>query len=608
MHDITSRYAFSKAPIYLLGFVCLTLPLLYWPPLFDASSLPREMIIAVCAGIGLILFCLDSIYKLSTITWNPVHLLIIGLGIWAVLSFFWSVDKGSSLLGITQFLSLLTFALLASRLSTQHIFEYILPLTLISASIAGLIGILQHFGVNPLLLRQQPPPASTFVNINYAANYFDLITPVALATLLLQPRTNKPQAILATIAFTLSLGFIVISRSRGSLLGLLVAVIAFYVVIRGIPDLKIQLKRAARIHFWSLILSLSIVIALAFTKTHIGPSAEKFNALLTLSPDTSIHLRLLFYQNALAGFRDRLWTGVGYGAFIMGFAPYIDAVHPITIVNQNNIIQYLHSDPLQMFFELGIPGGLVSIIIYLFIVTMSYKIIKSSSKTSHRFLGLGLMLALLASGAHAWVDFPLRLPTSAFFFWLWSGIVMGVYLKIFPAGEFKLIKSASLAIGLFGVAFTIYSSRLYIHYLEANRDVRTAMYHALRHDCPSVFRLSDKAMDNFGLDHLTRFWYAKVYTYCDAPNDQRLQAMNRILYLDPNMPLPYLTRAKIELSNHEFVAAANDFNIFRKFLPHLPDGYLGLAQVADKLGDQKQAEFWIKQAYEHSRDKMYGKK
>jgi predicted Zn-dependent protease len=100
-------------------------------------------------------------------------------------------------------------------------------------------------------------------------------------------------------------------------------------------------------------------------------------------------------------------------------------------------------------------------------------------------------------------------------------------------------------------------------------------------------------MNEFGLDHLTRFWYAKVYSYCDAPTNAKLEAMNRILALDPNMPLPYLTRGQIRMDKGDYEGAVTDFNTYRKLLPHRPEGYIGLGQVANHLNDKTQARYWL---------------
>lgn len=594
--------------VRLFALICLVIPLLYWPPAFDAAGLPREMLLAVCAGLGLFFSSFGFIQNSASHRWHLTMLLMLALLAWAGASYFWSVDKGSSLLGIMQFSSLIFLALVATQISYTDIMDYILPMALIAATLAGLIGIAQYFGFRPLDLRQLASPASTFVNVNYAANYFDLITPVALAALLIQDRQTTRLALLAATAFTASLGFQVISQCRGSWLGLVVIVISTILLCLLRPDFKSLLINAIRRHRWALIVSLLVVIGIvvigtAFTKPSVS-SHDKLETITSLTPDMSIKLRLDFYQNALVGFFNHPWKGVGYGAFIMGFSPYIDAVHPITIVNQNSIIGDLHSDPLQMFFELGVPGGLLSLSLYLMVIFLAWRIIRSSAPSSQRLLGFGLMLALLACGAHAWVDFPLHLPTSAFFFWFWSGLVIGLYLTIYPVKSIKFSRFTAIAIGFAGLAFTAYATYLYAGYLHANRDVRTAMVHAIHNDCPAVFKLTDRAMNNFGLDHLTRFWYAKVYTYCEAPVQTKLRAMNRILALDPNMPLPYLTRAQLELKKGELESAASDFNTYRKLLSHEPQGYIGLAQIASQLNQKSQVHYWLNQAYLHVSNKQ----
>ena len=561
------------------------------------------MLIAVSAGLGLILIAISPTRNADTLSWYPVNWLLVLLLIWATASFFWSVDKQSSLLGLTQLASLIILALLATRLSSDAVEKYVLPTTMIAATIVGLIGISQHFGWNPLLLRQLAPPASTFINRNYAANYLDLITPVAFCLLLIQSRPSKPLALLAATAFTASLGFLVISQTRGSWLGLLIVICALAIIYFFHREFRNLFIQAVRCHYLTIILSLTIVCILGFTKSYVGPEG-KLEAVLSMTPDVSVNIRLHAYQNALSGFIDSPLKGVGYGAFINGFSPYVDAVHPLTVINQNNVMQYLHSDPLQMFFELGLPGGFLSLAIYTLVILMAWRIIRSNASATKRLIGLGLMLALLASGTHAWVDFPLHLPTSAFYFWLWSGLVIGLYMQIFPKRPFTLPRSSLAMVGIIGLTFTLFSIYLYQGYLRANRDVRSAMIHAHRHECKSVFDLTDKAMNEFGIDHLTRFWFAKVYTYCDTTPSVKMHAMDRILLKNPNMPLPHLTRAWIRLNHGNIEGAITDFNTYRKLLPHRPEGYIGLGEAAIHLKNEAQARYWLQQARIRAPDDM----
>jgi len=582
----------SQGLKYLFCFICLVIPLLYWPPAFDAAGVPREMLLAVIAGLALTLFC-STCFRSVSIDWHPIFVLMLILLAWAILSYFWSEDIGSSQLAITQFASLIILTLLASRLTRNDVLDYVIPISLIAATITALIGIGQNFGFNPFLFRMSSgSPSSTFINSNYASNYFDLITPAAFAFLLLQPTSKNYMRFLAATAFTVSLSCLIICHSRGSWLGLLAVLVVLSIICLRNPDFRQLFFASLQRHSRSLIIALAFVVVIVSLPSKFPPS-EKLDAILSATPDTSIETRLHVYQNALVGIADHAWFGVGYGAFTMGFSPYIDAVHPVEMVSQTLILRYMHSDPLQMFFELGIPGGLISITIYILAVAMCWKILRSNAENRIRLLSLGLLLALIASGIHACVDFPLHLPTSAFFFWLWIGLITGLYLHVFPTKTIKLSRVMLIASSIAGLAFSIYSTQLYASYLRANSDVFTAMRNALQHKCDVVFKHSDKAMNEFGRDHLTRFWYAKVYTYCDAPANIKLQAMNRILALAPNMPLPYLTRGQIRLKNGDLEGAAADFNVYRKLLPHRPEGYIGLGQVANHLNDKVQARYWL---------------
>lgn len=584
---------------YLFSFICLVIPLLYWPAAFDAAGIPREGLIALSAGVALILFGLTQ-KTAQPISWHPVQLSILALLVWAAISYTWSVDRSSSILSLTQLTALIILYFAASRLSVKSIFEYIIPITLLAASIAALFAIGQNFGFNPLLFRMSSSsPSSTFINPNYASNFFDLMTPVALFFLLLQKPNRLEQKILACVALTTTLSCLVICHSRGSWLGLFIwatILIIFLVSKKNIRQMLIQPIKSNSIYL-SIALTCTLIISILPSQT---TSSEKINSLLSMSADASVETRIHAYENSLAGIIQNPLTGVGYGAFIMGFSPIVASYQPINFITKNQTLRYLHSDPLQIFFELGIPGGVLSLFIFFLVITMASRIVKSDKDPRIRIFVLGLLLALIASGSHSIFDFPLHLPTSAFFFWLWAGIITGLYIQLLPSRSVKPARIILISSALAGVIFSLFSLKLYTGYLGANRDIFIAIQNALHGKCETVYKYSNKAMNSFGLDHLTRFWYAKVYTYCNAPADEKLKAMNRIIALDPNMPLPYLTRGQLEFNSGDLVKASNDFNIFRKFLPYEPDGYLGLAHIAMKLNDKDHAQYWVEQALKHA--------
>lgn len=599
--DITTPFLSLSLnwPVVLFCLLALFLPLLYWPFAFNAAGVPRETLLSLGAGAGLVLFAVQTFRTAKPVAWHPLQMLLLLFLCWAIASLYWSVDRGSSFLAITQLVSLILLALLATQLSSETVQRYLLPAALISAILVALIGIGQYLGFNPLSLRQSSPPASTFLNKNYAANYLDLLVPIALAMLLSQSRPSKPLALLAATAFATGMGFLVISQTRGSWLGLLVAAIALIVACLVRRDLRKLLFKTVRLHRHALLISLIVVLLLTFAEYRVipeGATVGKLESIMSLTPDHSIQTRLDTYLNTAAGFLDQPWLGVGYGAFVTGFNPYVAAVKPVEIITQNYTMLHAHNDPLQIFFEVGLPGGLLAITVYLLTIMLAWRIVTSAMSVPVRLIGLGLMLALLASGAHALVDFPLRLPTSAFFFWLWVGLVIGLYMHTGTFRHVKISRTILIATGLFGLLFTFHTANLYYHYFRANSDILTAKLHVLNNNCAAAFKATDRAMNEFGIDHLTRFWYVKVYTYCDAPSNDKLRAMDRALANDPNLPLARLTRAQIQLADNYLLGAARDFNEYRKLLPHRPEGYSGLVSIALRLNKLDKARELLKEA------------
>ena len=586
------------------------LPLIYWHQLYEAASLPRYFLLGLVGSIALLLWGIGK--PDQPFTWHPGFGLILGFFGWAALSTSWSPDAGTSLIDITQLFSMLVLAFLAMQLSRNPAFlRYLVPAILAGSSLAGAIGIGQYLGDNPLGLRfnANSNPA-TFINPNHAAVYFDFIPWLAFAAMLFYQRSSLRW--LAAASLGLCLAYIYVNTSRGSLLALTVSGLIFMVLLFLKPEMRTWLKAGIVQRYREIALAILIPLVILLLPTFlpsIGENEEQWDTtLLEGKLDLSTEYRYAMYLNSLPAILENPVTGLGYGGMRVGFLPYSSSVKPIGFRTEKTVLRELHSDPLQYFVELGLPGGLLAIAIFFILIRAGWKTLSFATTPAKSTLSLGFMLGLLAGAVHALVDFPLRLPSSAAMFWLYAGVLLGLgsTRQVQLAGNsFRLVRPLSSGLGVIGIAFSLI---FYKSYLMSNHDLYKTLVNLKKGECVAAAQASEHGLETFAADFVLLTAHAQVYSVCSFPPDQKLIAMNRVLALDPVNSGARLTRGDLYNQANKPHFAMADFEKIVDALPHRPYAYAGLGDAARLQGDRPKARHYYLAALKRKPNYDYAKK
>lgn len=578
------------------------LPLVFTSQVFETASIPRHILIAVTACILLLHFSYKIVTNKVTLLISPLHIAFFIFYAWSMLSILWSEDIKNSTIELTQLTYYFIFAFVASQIIDKKHIHTILLAVYISASIAAFIGILQAFNINPLNLKMSTIVASTFNNKNHACNYFDLIIPLTLVSML---TTKSYSKYISSIAFTLILTFILVAKTKGSLLGYIVSILFFVVLLFKNQYLReniLQKKKIIQYIFLGLIVP-TLFYSIINTKiidNNTLASSSSWNTGLTQG---SINIRFSWYKNALSMLENNPLLGVGYGAFRKGFVPHASNPNIVKSLMEDHSVKQLHSDPFQTVLELGLVGGLFIIIIYSYIVFKSFTLLSTpdiNNKGSPNYLLLGLLLALISSITHSFVDFPMRLPSSAVLFWFLTGLIVILVSSENKKYTFKNKKiKILLGSGIFIISSILvyHSYDLYSRYFASSKLTYKATRSFVKNkDCSSARNEIDQAMDLFFEDDFVRQRYAQVYTSCKLSNSTKLSAMNRILDYDSTNMRARLTRASINLENRNLKPAKIDYDYVAYVLPHRPTAFLGLGDIATLQKDFISARKYYKKA------------
>ena len=587
----------SSSTVILTVFFAL-LPLIYSYQLIETVDLPRQILITLTACSLLFIFSYKFLFKPPIIlTLSPIHAFLFAFYVFALLSLVWSEDFKNSIPKLTQLTVYFVLAFIASQLPNKSIKRLFLAMY-VGAAIAALIGILQAFNLSPLNLNMSTALASTFGNKNHASVYFDLIIPLALISLL---TTRSYTKYLSAVTYILSLTFIILAKTKGSLLGFFAFTIIFLFLAYKNPILKTKLfqkKKIIQYTVFTFIIPLLIYSLANINFSKVTNVPTSWNKELT---SKSVNIRLSWYKNAYELLKENPLIGVGYGAFRKAFVPYVSFPNPVSSVNENNGVAQLHSDPYQTILELGLLGGGLIILIFSFIMYKSLNSLLKSTNTRHNnpdYILLGTSLALLSSITHSLVDFPLQLSTSATLFWFLSGIT----ITRFGDTVIKMVaKRKALLIGLivltFSFTLSVHSFNLYQRHVAASKLTYSATVSVLKNkNCIQAKNEIDQAIQLFFANELIRRRYIQIYSRCKLPNEVKLKAVEKILRYEPANPRARLTRAILYLDKKELKLAKEDFYYLTLILPLRPRAFIGLGDIATLSQNFRSARKYYKKA------------
>ena len=329
------------------------------PGMMSGNYLPKAFWAAVTVGIGLALLPPRRPYLFTLTLLGAVWLAYLG---WALLSLVWAVQPR---VGFERWLALLlpTLAyLLARRTRFWESDIFWLPFSLLTLLVAG-IGILQYFFPSFPIVHSFPGtavPRATLGSRNYASMYLMVISPFFLARYF---RMRGWRSTLPFFAFILCLLFLLLAKTRGAWVGLLAGL--FYLLAAG--GIRRIIVNRKKVLF--LILPALLALILAFTVGLPSGSEKSFKGKLNFSQAAKTIVnsrqRMAFWAPCL-GITDPL-LGAGFGNFPIVATPYLRRPEVKTLNWE------VHNDYLQAYVDLGIPGGLLFLVTFVFLFRLAWK-------------------------------------------------------------------------------------------------------------------------------------------------------------------------------------------------------------------------------------------
>ena len=360
---------------------------------------------------------------------------------WLTISLAPSRTRGAALklLAMTALLSLVTFYPFASpnfNEGNQWFLRRLAVGILVTGLMIAVVGLLQRETWNGKLLWFITPYGDLtasggalrvrgpFVDPDHFANYLSMIMPLAIVGTLWPNVVGRPHSgyafrVFSGLTVTLLAAALLMSMSRGALLGTLVGLFVLLIVLLRVKNLERAVSVVSIQKILLPLLGASSVIVLGFllaghlSQGHVDLRLYHQAGSNELSRDSRPHV----WRDTLKLVRDFPFTGVGLGSYSEIFPRYQRPPWSPFVWDAT------HNDYLQIVAETGLTGAAMMVMAGLII---SYRMAKALSRLPLRnvLLLAGMIAGVSATLFHELVDFSLQIPANAILFIIMLGAAL----------------------------------------------------------------------------------------------------------------------------------------------------------------------------------------
>lgn len=318
---------------------------------------------------------------------------------------------------------------------------------------------------------QGAPPAATFYNRNFAAEYIVTTLPLSFFLAWRHRSDWKPGS--SGLLVVPGIVAVLMTGTRSALLALLVYALLGALWI-GVAYIR-QRRPADRAALRSLLVAAMCVLLLGSIPStryphhpdrndtlweHLFSRAQSVSSEME-RPKSSFNARVAMWTASLRMLQDKPWTGVGAGGWEVEVPRYQD---PDTMLELD---YYAHSDVLQLLSEYGLIVGGLSLAFLLAACLQRVSSIQGLQEPEK----LALLAALLGLATVSCLGFPMRLAGCGVLFAVLIGMLFSPVSKPVSRNVGKRIRpwcSAGLTLGMLLAAWiSVQAGRAEFHLLKA---------------------------------------------------------------------------------------------------------------------------------------------
>jgi O-antigen ligase len=246
-------------------------------------------------------------------------------------------------------------------------------------------------------------PYGPYVNRNHFAGLMELLIPVGLAMLAV-PGVRRQQMPLMALLAALPVGALLLSASRGGIIGFGCEVIVLVILL--------WIRPGEKKHVFTFLVALVLAGGLVGW-LGVGQVIQRFSQIR--NPEVTEGRRISMASGAYHIFRDHPLIGTGVGTIVSVYPAY-ETAYDATIVD------HVHDDHFELLAETGMLGTLCWLTFIGLLVMFGLKNVSAHQDPVVRSVQLGALVGCLGLLAHSFVDFNLHIPANALLFYLMAGM------------------------------------------------------------------------------------------------------------------------------------------------------------------------------------------
>jgi len=418
------------AAYFLAVFVVIVIPMIYIKSTIEPVIYPRYT--AFSGGvIVLLVLILSGKQAFSRLVYSIRHFFYLVFGVfilWSVFSLIHAVNPREGLTDIFKWILVLSLIVLSTEVfktsfQSKTIF---LKAIVISGAISFLIGISQYF--NLAFLNEDPNALYEVMGLmahknQYSSSLFLLLPFLGIASIQFT-KVWKKIAIITVIASSL---MIVLLQTRAVWIAIFTAIVFILLSL-------FLLNRRNKIHilkdgllkkmFWIGAVIVSLILILSIVKPDIYPVNKLVNRVQTIFDPAyaSNEWRMEMWDATYNLAMDNKMYGVGAGAWKTSVYPYYGKFLPSVYKHWRNP----HNDFLWVASEKGIPGLLLYLLIFSFILYSGIKRFFKMTELKSVLELLFLLAAVLGFMIISFFSFPSERMNHLIFISLITGYIFSI--------------------------------------------------------------------------------------------------------------------------------------------------------------------------------------
>ncbi|MCA6476116.1 MAG: O-antigen ligase family protein [Chitinophagaceae bacterium] len=496
----------------------------------------------------------------------PFTYLLLAFLTWATISVTWAFNTTETWVCIARLLTTVVaffnlFLLIDQKKDVLNVLAYLLAGILLLQSIQSLSFLFSQMGsmsFNEIVLGMRGNAGNKNI---YAASLMIKI-PFALYGIIQLAGIRK---LFFLTSFTLGSLVIFLLNSRTTYLGLIAVIVltVIYELIRFFRDRNKE--HWLKFIFLLLPLAVSYLIGQGLvnsskynvgdenTEGGYGTVVERMGSIVS-EKDNSRNQRLAFWQHAIDYTKSHPFLGSGYGNW------KLESIEPSKdIFDELSVPLHAHNDFLEFFAELGIPGGLLYISLFITIALITIRtIIQGNNKETEPILVMAA-IGLLAYAIDAFFNFPIERSINQIFFSLVSAVCLASYIpnRIAPEdtnqlpagkqGNKTLLMTFSLLLIMLPVAYVTFQT---YQSLIIQEKTRIDMDKENINLTPEYVISAFPSMPNIGYSTLPIDGIKARYLGQNGKMEDAMKYVNRIQYTNPHLKYGEFLKALIYINSN----------------------------------------------------------